>query len=119
MTQLAFPTSGHLERKFNEFNNKHPEVYQALSRFANQWRNRKGPDARLGIKMVMERVRWELALGSNGKEPRLNNNHAAFYARLLMDQEPRLRGLFAMRQQRVQASIGPDNSYLEPNEHVV
>ena len=78
MTQLTFPHElkhSQLEEKFLEFHAKHPEVYSALSRFAHQWRDRKGPDARLGIKMVIERVRWELALGARDESPRLNNNH--------------------------------------------
>ena len=107
MTQLTFPVKAQsqLEEKFLEFHAKHPEVYSALSRFAHQWRDRKGPDARLGIKMVIERVRWELALGARDESPRLNNNHSAFYARLLMAQEPALEGMFMLKKQRYESTI--------------
>ena len=108
MTQLTFPHElkhSQLEEKFLEFHAKHPEVYAALSRFAHQWRDRKGPDARLGIKMVIERVRWELALGARDETPRLNNNHSAFYARLLMAQEPALEGMFMLKKQRYESTI--------------
>ena len=107
MTQLTFPVKAQsqLEEKFLEFHAKHPEVYAALSRFSNQWRDRKGPDARLGIKMVIERVRWELALGARDETPRLNNNHSAFYARLLMAQEPALEGMFFLKKQRYESTI--------------
>ena len=107
MTQLTFPVKAQsqLEEKFLEFHAKHPEVYSALSRFSNQWRDRKGPDARLGIKMVIERVRWELALGARDESPRLNNNHSAFYARLLMAQEPALEGMFMLKKQRYESTI--------------
>ena len=107
MTQLTFPVKAQsqLEEKFLEFHAKHPEVYAALSRFSNQWRDRKGPDARLGIKMVIERVRWELALGARDESPRLNNNHSAFYARLLMAQEPALEGMFMLKKQRYESTI--------------
>jgi len=107
MTQLTFPVKAQsqLEEKFLEFHAKHPEVYAALSRFSNQWRDRKGPDARLGIKMVIERVRWELALGARDESPRLNNNHSAFYARLLMAQEPALEGMFFLKKQRYESTI--------------
>ena len=108
MTQLTFPHElkhSQLEEKFLEFHAKHPEVYSALSRFAHQWRDRKGPDARLGIKMVIERVRWELALGARDESPRLNNNHSAFYARLLMAQEPALEGMFMLKKQRYESTI--------------
>lgn len=111
MTQLTFPVKAQsqLEEKFLEFHAKHPEVYAALSRFSNQWRDRKGPDARLGIKMVIERVRWELALGAKDETPRLNNNHSAFYARLLMAQEPALEGMFMLKKQRYESTIGADD----------
>ena len=111
MTQLTFPVKAQsqLEEKFLEFHAKHPEVYAALSRFAHQWRDRKGPDARLGIKMVIERVRWELALGARDESPRLNNNHSAFYARLLMAQEPALEGMFFLKKQRYESTIGADD----------
>ena len=107
MTQLTFPVKAQsqLEEKFLEFHRRHPEVYAALSKFAHQWRDRKGPDARLGIKMVIERVRWELALGAKDESPRLNNNHSAFYARLLMAQEPELEGMFMLKKQRYESTI--------------
>ena len=107
MTQLTFPVKAQsqLEEKFLEFHSRHPEVYAALSRFAHQWRDRKGPYARLGIKMVIERVRWELALGAKDETPRLNNNHSAFYARLLMAQEPALEGMFFLKKQRYESTI--------------
>ena len=106
MTQLTFPVKAQsqLEEKFLEFHSKHPEVYAALSLLAHRWRGQK-PHARLGIKMLMETVRWELALGAKDETPRLNNNHSAFYARLLMAQEPRLEGLFMLKKQRYESTI--------------
>ena len=113
MTQLTFPVKAQsqLEEKFLEFHAKHPEVYAALSRFSHQWRDRKGPYARLGIKMVIERVRWELALGARDESPRLNNNHSAFYARVLMAQEPALEGMFFLKKQRYESTIGADDAW--------
>ena len=111
MTQLTFPVKAQsqLEEKFLEFHSKHPEVYAALSKFAHQWRDRKGPDARLGIKLVSARVRWELSLGAKDETPRLNNNHSAFYARLLMAREPALDGMFFLKKQRYESTIGADD----------
>ena len=110
MTQLTFPVKAQsqLEEKFLEFHAKHPEVYAALSDLAHQWRRHR-PHARLGIKMLMERVRWELALGARDESPRLNNNHSAFYARLLMAQEPALEGMFFLKKQRYESTIGADD----------
>jgi hypothetical protein len=55
--------------------------------------------------MVIERVRWELSLGAKDETPRLNNNHSAFYARLLMAQEPALEGMFFLKKQRYESTI--------------
>jgi len=103
-----------LEEKFFTFHKKRPEIYQELVKFSKEWRNRKGTSAKLGIGMVWERLRWELQMGGNDT-PRLSNNHRAFYARLIMDNEPELQGIFILRQQQDQASIGPSNSKLQAN----
>lgn len=119
MQQLAmFGSEGPIERKFWEFHARNPDVYYYLRRFAREWRSRHGDDAILGIKMLIERVRWELGLGD--EDPiKLNNNYAPFYARLLMEREPDLAGAFRLRRQAMQASIGPDSDDLPFVEHVV
>jgi hypothetical protein len=121
MTQLAFTNTpdGLLEGAFWEFHHTNPAVYDTLRQLALQWRDRRGYDAPLGIKMLFERARWELSMTLTGDTPKLNNNHTAFYARLLMARNPTLAGMFHLRQQRVQATFGPDNSGLLPNIHVV
>ena len=54
---------------------------------------------------IRDRVRWELSLGAKDETPRLNNNHSAFYARLLMAQEPALEGMFMLKKQRYESTI--------------
>jgi hypothetical protein len=122
--QLAFPEAtreGKLERAFWEFHIQHPEVARHLARFALQWRDRRGSYARLGIKALFERVRWELSIESVLDEgpPKLNNNHTAFYARWLMENYPALDGIFSLRQQRIPATFGSENESLPENIHVV
>ena len=43
---------------------------------------------------------YNAKLRTNGKPYKLNNNHTAFYARLLMNREPRLHGFFYLRMRR-------------------
>jgi len=119
-TIRVFPTHiSKLEKQFWDFHEKYPEVYRTLRSFSLEWRQRKGADAKLGIAMLFERVRWELAMTfESTKTPRLNNNHKAYYSRLLMERESHLEGLFNLRQQRIQATLGPDNSILPPNTHI-
>ncbi len=108
-----------LEGRFIDFHNSHPEVYMALTTSARMWRRRRGPSSKLGVRMLMEKARWELSLGAKGKVPKINNNYSAFYARLIMDKESDLEGIFRLRRQRDQASFGPDAADVPPNEHVL
>ena len=86
-----------LNREFMAFHGDNPQVYKALTRFAREWKG-AGKD-RIGVKCLYERVRWELSLSTTG-EFKLNNNYTAFYARLIMAQEPDLKNLFTTRRQK-------------------
>jgi hypothetical protein len=83
--------------RFEEFHKANPHVYSTLVWLAKQWRRRTG-GRKLGIKTLYERARWELQLDTNDPDAlKLNNNWTAFYARLIMLQEPDLAGTFDLR----------------------
>ncbi len=109
---------GKLETAFWQFHTEHPRVYSLLLLYALQWRKKRGPDAKLGIKALFERVRWEISLKENIDDFKLNNNNTAFYARLLMNRNPYLKDIFSVRRQRVQSTIGPPNDILTSGKHV-
>lgn len=89
-------TDAPLQFEFERFHLAHPEVYEVLVKLARKAK-RKGHD-RLGIAMLWEVMRWEHMVGDqSGKEWKLNNNWKAFYARLIMEQEPDLAELFDTR----------------------
>ncbi len=91
-------STAQMEQEFNAFHRKHPEVYAVLCRLARARlvNGRK----HLGIGALYESCRYEVGLGDKASTPHLNNNHRAFYARLLMAQEPDLAGVFQLRKQR-------------------
>jgi hypothetical protein len=99
-----------LEENFWNFHRDHPEVMEHLVKFARQWRERRGSSAKVGIKALYERARWELWFQSldDSPPPKLSNNHTAYYARLMMEECPDLEGIFQLKKQRVQATIGPE-----------
>ncbi len=98
-----------LEAEFWAFHETHPRVYVLLVAFARQWRAKRGPTAEIGAKALWERVRWEANLeGVEGEEFKINNDFTSFYSRLIMSQEPELRGIFRTRRQTYQATIGPE-----------
>lgn len=81
---------------FEEFHHHNPKVYVVLVRLAREWTKRTGR-RELGIKTLYERTRWEIALATSDPDFKLNNNYTAFYARLIMAQEPDLAGMFDLR----------------------
>jgi hypothetical protein len=87
-----------MELEFDAFHKKHPEVYAVLCRLARAQmeRGRK----HLGIGALYERCRFEFGMGDKASVPHLNNNHRAFYSRLMMEKEPDLAGVFEVRKQR-------------------
>ena len=109
---------GKLEVAFWNFHNAHPEVYRYLVKFAYEWRETKGDGIHLGIKALFERVRWEIGLHDSQDSPKLNNNHTAFYARLIMDCNKNLKNIFVLRRQRIASTIGPVNDKLPDVKHI-
>lgn len=87
-----------LEEEFWEFHRQNPHVYAALRERALGLR-RMG-HKRYSIKTLLEVERWhtDMQTAPDAKY-KLNNNHAPFYARLLMEREPELAGLFETRVQ--------------------
>lgn len=107
--------TGKLEKAFWSFHYANPQVYKLLVHYAKQWRLRHH---HCSINFLFERVRWQMNLKVQSTDIfRLNNNHRAFYARLIEEQEG-MKDFFRMRTQRIQSSFGPDNSDLPPGNHV-
>lgn len=95
------PDGRSMQVRFAEFHANNPQVYAELVKLARRARGRGVQ--RIGIKMLWERLRWELQVETYnpGVETyRLNNNWHSFYARLLMDENPELRDLFETRESR-------------------
>lgn len=86
-----------IDARFAEFHAAHPEVYAALVRLARE--GKAAGHTKLGIGMLFEVLRWEHMVRPDDSEPyRLNNVYRSRYARLVMDQEPDLAGIFDTRE---------------------
>lgn len=85
-----------LDVRFAAYHAENPQVYVELARLA-----RKGVRAgatKLGIAQLFEVLRWERMLTTNDPEGfKLNNNYKPGYARMLMEREPDLEGVFDLR----------------------
>ena len=99
---LFAPPKGKLppmEEHFWNFHGRNPHVYELMVRLAREWKDQTG-GRKLGIKALFERARWECCVRTSESAPVLNNNHTAFYARLIMERESDLGGIFNTREQR-------------------
>lgn len=95
--QLSLLPDLHFKR-FLEFHEANPRVYQTLRELAFEWKN--AGNKKIGIAMLFEVMRWTEGLRPENKDPdgfSLNNNHRAHYARMLMTNEPELRDMFEVR----------------------
>lgn len=85
------------EDRFREYHEANPHVYAALRKFALEARSCR---RRMGMKAIVERARWETTVTARQSSFKLDNTMTSFYARLLMDLEPALRGFFETRRRR-------------------
>jgi hypothetical protein len=97
MTQRVNPANrSKIEEAFWDFHRAHPEVYRELVRISRRllaqgWTH-------FSINTVFEVARYKSMVGDDkGKSPRLNNNHRAYFARLIAREEPDLRDVFRTR----------------------
>lgn len=88
-----------ITRRFQEFHAHNPRVYEMLVMLARQAKQQGR--VRIGIKMLWEVVRWNLSRDLPYDETfKLPNDFHSRYARLIMEQEPDLAGIFELRELR-------------------
>ena len=85
-----------LDRAYKLWRSEHEVVFQVFLRFADDLLARK---RRFGIKMLIERVRWEvhMRIEPDAMGYRLNNNFAPYIARDLIYARPELKNLMETR----------------------
>lgn len=89
------------EDRFWAFHEKHPEVYRELLALCRRWIAAGGEHWSIWAAFAV--ARWErrfAGLPDEDERWKLSNNYTGFYARLLMDENPELRGLFTLRPMR-------------------
>lgn len=96
--------SDSIEARFWAFHEAHPEVYDALVELCRRWCAR-GRD-RWSVDGAFHVLRWErriVGLPDDHDIYKLNNNLTSRYARLVMEREPDLAGVFEVRELRTPA----------------
>lgn len=100
-----------IEQAFWRFHHDNPHVYRRLVNLAREWRKRRGDDAPVGIGMLFEVLRWQDAMQTEGDLFRLNNNYRSYYARLIMDRNRDLDGIFHLR------ALHAAEPFYDPEDH--
>lgn len=89
-----------IQERFELFNQRNPFIYEAAVRLAKDLRNRG--HKRIGIKMILEVVRWEHARST--QDPtcswKINNSYSSRYARMIAENVPELADAFETRELR-------------------
>jgi hypothetical protein len=93
------------EEAFWKFHQKNPMVYEAMVGFAKKVRRKRGPDAKLEAQRLYWRVRWELTITTLDGCFKLKKNYMAFYARLMMLQEPELKVILVIRKRKTKSTL--------------
>lgn len=95
------PSKRTITDEFERFHTANPWLYEELCRLARLWKKNTGRCC--NISMLWENVRFNhgiKALANPGDEWCLNNNYRSRYARMIMDNEPDLKGMFRTRRLR-------------------
>ena len=85
--------------EFARFHADNPLIYSLYVKYAYQLRDAGREN--YGSKAIIERIRWHVNVETNSADEfKINNNHTAYYARMLMIDHPELAGDFRTRSAR-------------------
>jgi len=86
LVEPTYAPEATLAERFAAFHAANPHVADALEHLAEQWL--AAGHSRVGMKALVERLRWESGIRTAGDAYVLNNSYTAFYARLLIERRP-------------------------------
>lgn len=81
--------------KWREWDIQNPGFYPLFRRFALE--AAKAGRSRFSPWMVVNRIRWETTITTQGEDFKCPNGVIAYYSRLFMVENPRFRGFFTTR----------------------
>ena len=97
LVEPTFEREATIEERFEAFHAANPQVAAALEHYAAQWL--AAGHRKVGVKALVERLRWESGIQSSGEGGyRLNNVLTSRYARLLIQRHPEWSDAIETRQ---------------------
>jgi len=96
------PETGFIIRlnQFIQFHLDNPHIYDLILKRCSFLKN-KGKD-HYSIEAIVNIIRWEYDVGIHQDKSgfKFSNNYKSFYARLIMDNNPHLKGFFKMKENK-------------------
>ena len=92
---MTWMMKSHSERKKKwwAWHRENPHVYRLFRRFTFEALEKKR-HKHLGAWLVVNRIRWETSIETEGDDFKISNDFIAYYARLFMHENPEHKGLF-------------------------
>jgi len=88
-----------IRERFERFHAANPGVYRVFKRFA--WDVKKAGRSRWSADAIIQRIRWFFAVETDEPEFKINDHYSAYYARMLMREDPdNFDGFFELRTTR-------------------
>ena len=84
-----------LDERFEAWVKDNPHIVDCFLRFAREARD--SGRRHFGIGVIAERVRWYTSVESKQDDYRINNSYRSRLARLLVERDPSLAGMFEFR----------------------
>ena len=85
-----------IDQSFHEFHRGHTEIYNLFRQYALYLINDKGKK-KIGAKMIVERIRWNVFVNVTDADYKINNSHTSRYARMFIDEYPQYASYFELR----------------------
>ena len=84
-----------IQARFENWIQQNPGVYDLFLRFA--YEAKASGRSRYGVRAIMERVRWEVSIKTEGDSLKINDHYASRLSRKLIKADPSFRGFFELR----------------------
>lgn len=98
LVEVATEPEMSIQERFDAFHAANPWVADSLEALVADWL--ANDNSRVGMKQMVEVVRWEYGRRTKGDEFRLNNNYTSRYARLLIARHPEWADAIEVRELR-------------------
>lgn len=83
------------KRDWWEWHRANPHVWEYFERYSLE--AVQTGRSRISHWLIVNRIRWEVAINTTGGEFKISNDHIAFYARLWRAKYPQHKDLFAIK----------------------